>query len=444
LSNARTDGGGATGALKVPGLGSLSRRLLEEQGVRNMADLARTDPYDPRFRILGEPFSSWVLYARAVVADEIVTRVDVVPDAIRVACLKTYDKEASRNALMGRLGIYDVYVDVEVRERQDSYEVFFRLKPAQMKFGMAQWMEYRNNALQLRASLRAKAGNVLMEAPVPAAKWPLDSFEEELREKTKGLDGIALLSLLYLKVLTTDRFNALVLWDREAYNRSLTRSFLEGFTPVSAHVLCGGNTPEEIQERIVLNGNGGVVVVDDFEKATPEEKRILLDLMATRRTKITYDGKRTDVNVNARFVFDLWMPEKLDSPILDPDFMGLVDLAMRMPPAPDKKGLYEIVEAGMPSAQDVKGALQSAMGAEVAMGEPPEELIERLKEFKPPRFLSGYGSRLEDAVVQLATSCARQRRSQLVEPEDLGMGLELAELCGATLAVRQKKGQRSV
>jgi hypothetical protein len=441
---ARADGNGSSTALRVPGLGSLSKRLLEEQGVRTMADLARTDPYDPRFRILGEPFSAWVLYARAVVADEIVTSVDVTPGAIRVTCQKTYDRLASRNAVAGRLGIYDLYVDVEVRERQDAYEVLFRLKPEQMKFGMAQWMEYRNNALQLRSALKVKTATVLSEAPMTEARWPLDAFGEELEERTKSLDGLGLLSRIYLKMLSSGRLNMMVLWDKEAYNRSLTRSFLDEFTPVAAHVLCGGNTPGEMQEQIALNGNDGVVIVDDFEKATPEEKRILLDLLATRRTKITYDNKRAEVNVRARFIFNLWIPDKLDAPILDPDFMGLIDLAIRMPQATDKGALDEAVESGMPSAQEAKGALQATLGSEVMETELPDAMADQLKKFRAPKFLSGFGSRLGNAVEELALGTARQRRSSVVETADLEEGLELVSLANATLTFKQRRGPHTL
>jgi hypothetical protein len=444
LGNARADGSGSSTSLRVPGLGSLSRRMLEEQGVRTMADLARTDPYDPRFRILGEPFSAWVLYARAVVADEIVSSVDVTPGAIRVTCHKTYDRLASRNALAGRLGIYDLYVDVELRERPDAYEVLFRLKPEQMKFGMAQWMEYRNNALQLRNALKVKTATVLSEAPMVEARCPLDAFIEELEERTRQLDGLKLLSRLYLRTLSSDRLNLMVLWDREAYNRSLTRSFLDEFTPVSAHVLCGGNTPGEMQEQIALNGNDGVVIVDDFEKATPEEKRILLDLLATRKTKVTYDGKRTEVNVRARFVFNLWVPEKLDTPILDPDFMGLIDLAVRMPAAADRTALDKVVEDGIPSAQEAKGALQATLRSEVREEELPDAVTERLRKFKAPKFVSGYGSRLGNAVAGLALGVARQRRSVVVEAADIEEGFELVTSANSTLTFRQRRGQHTL
>jgi hypothetical protein len=444
MSNARADGSGSLASLKVPGLGSLSRTLLEEQGVRTMADLARTDPYDPRFRILGEPFSSWVLYARAVVADEIVSAVDVTPSAIRVTCHKTYDRLASRNALAGRLGIYDLYVNVELRELEGLYEVIFRLKPEQMKFGMAPWMEYRNNALQLKNALRIKAASALSEAPMAAALWPLDEFQAELEERVRGLDGLALLSKVHLRVLSSDRFNVIVLWDSDAFNRSLTRCFLDEFTPVSAHVLCGGNSPSEMQEQIALNGNDGIVVVDDFEKATPEEKRILLDLLATRRTRITYDGKRTEVNVKARFMFNLWAPNELDTPMLDPDFMGLIDLALRMPPAVDRKAFDEAVERGLPSAQEAKGALQAAMGSELMEMKPPAEMTEKLSKFKAPRFLAGYGSRVGNALEQLALGTARERRSSIVEEEDYEEAFELVRQANASLTFRQRRGQHSV
>ena len=441
---ARADGNGTSTSLRVPGLGSFSRRLLEERGVRTMADLARTDPYDPRFRILGEPFSAWVLYARAVVADEVVISVDVTPGAIRVTCRKTYDKLASGNALAGRLGIYDLYVDVELWERPDAYEVLFRLKPEQMKFGMAQWMEYRNNALELRSALKVKTATLLSEAPMSEARWPLEAFEAELEERTKPLDGLRLLSRLYLRLLSSDRLNMMVLWDKEAYNRSLVRSFLDEFTPVSAHVLCGGNTSGEMQEQIALNGNDGVVIVDDFEKATPEEKRILLDLLATRKTKITYDSKRTEVNVRARFIFNLWVPDRLDSPILDPDFMGLVDLAVRMPPAPDRSVLDGTVESGIPSAQEAKGALQSTLRSEVRETDLPDDMAERLKKFKAPKFLSGFGSRLGNAAEELALGKARQRRSLAVETADLEEGLELVGLANATLTFRQRRAPHTL
>ena len=444
MSNPRPDATGSSGSLKVPGLGTLSKQLLAEQGVRTMADLARTDPYDPRFRMLGEPFSSWVLYARAVIADEIITGAEVTPSAILVSCMKTYDKTVAKNSLMGRLGIYDVYVNVELREKPEAYEVLFRLKPEQMKFGMAQWMEYRNNAIQLKAAIRMKTGIVLSEAPIVAPRWPLDSFEEELRERTKEMEGLALLTRIYFRLISADRLNVIVLWDREAFNRSLARSFLEEFTPASAHVLCGGNTPEEVQEQIVLNGNEGVVIVDDFERVTPEEKRILLDLLATRRTKITYDGKRTEVNVKAKFVFNLWMPDRTDSPILDPDFMGLVDLAVRMTPAANKEALDEALESALPEVQEAKSALQSTTASEVLETDSPSEMKARLRKFKPPRYLLGYGARLDNSLRELSLGRARQRRSTLVEMEDFEEALELIELSNGTLSVRQRKAQHSV
>jgi hypothetical protein len=439
MSNARSDGIGAGSGFTVPGLGSLSKRMLEERGVRSLVDLARTDPYDPRFRILGEPFSAWVLYARAVIADEIVTAVDVTPSAIRVTCQKAHDRQASKNSVMGRLGIYDLYVDVELRERPESYEVVFSLKPEQMKFGMAQWMEYRNNALQLRNALRMKVAAAMSEAPIAVAKWPLEAFEKELEDAVREVDELRLLTKLYYRILSSDRLNAVVLWDRAAINRSLARNFLDEFTPKSAHIICGGNSSSDLQEQIALEGNDGVVLLDDFEKAVPEERRVLLDLMATRRTRVTFDGKRTEVTVKARFIFNLWQPERLDSPLLDPDFLGLVDIAMRMPRATERSAFDQSVGRGLPSAQEAKSAIQSTLAAEVIETGAPDDIRPRLAKYRAPRFMAGYGTRLETALTQLALAAARQRRSPIVERADYDDAFELVTSANTSLVFRQRK-----
>lgn len=442
MTEAHSERYNGTSPLRVPGLGTIARQLLEEHGVRTLGDLARTDPYDTRFRILGEPFPSWVMYARAMVAEEIIVHIEVSPRAIRVVCRKAYDRQASRNAVLGRMGVYDIYVNVGTAERPDSYEFLITLKPEQVKFGMAQWMEYRNNAVQLQRELEMKMASLQREAPLQEARWPLDSFVADLRERARGVQELEQLMELCYRICSTDSFNLLVIWDRDSMNRSLVRGLLAEFVPKCVHVICGGNSPVEMQEQIALEGDGGVVIFDDPDRGTPEEKKIILDLMATRGTKISYGGKRTEVSVRAKFILNVWQPERGDETILDPDALGLVHLALKLPPNTDRQAFKAALDKKPPVGQDVRDALAETLSAEVGLVEAPQNMLEELNGYRPPRHLEGYGERLDEALRQLAVALARQRRSPIVEPQDYDDSMDLIRAANSTLVHRSRRGNR--
>jgi hypothetical protein len=71
-------------------------------------------------------------------------------------------------------------------------------------------------------------------------------------------------------------------------------------------------------------------------------------------------------------------------------------------------------------------------------------MAEQLKKFKAPKFLSGFGSRLGNAVGELALGTARQRRSIAVEGADLEEALELVIRANATLTFKQRRGAHTL
>src|SRR5579875_1062131 len=172
----------------VPGLGSIASRILSDHHVRNLSDLARLDPYDERFTKLGEDFPRWVLHARNIIADEIIKNVEVRSDVIILCTSKIYDKEATLKSVLGRLGVYYIYVDSEAIEKGDEYEISIRLKPEQYAFAQAQWNEYKANASLLQELKRQK---------VISSRWKtLKDIDNELAKGLAELKDMLLFSRL--------------------------------------------------------------------------------------------------------------------------------------------------------------------------------------------------------------------------------------------------------
>lgn len=81
---------------EIPGIGPLTIRILTERGVQTVGELAKIDPYDEKFRVLGENLLSYVYYAMKAIADQVIKEVTVTPFHIKVVCSKDFDAEATR------------------------------------------------------------------------------------------------------------------------------------------------------------------------------------------------------------------------------------------------------------------------------------------------------------------------------------------------------------
>lgn len=394
----------------VPGLGSIAARFLIENQITNLADLARLDPYDERFTKLGEDFPRWVFHARSVVADEVIRSIEVRGEAIVIFTFRQYDKQATLKSVLGRLGVYYIYVDADVKDRADAYEITLRLKPEQFSFAQAQWAEYKANAVQLQQSILGR-GRKEQVAKESRGKWrSLLDLDYELAKSFR--EEVSLLFRLYLRLQVAPNMNMLVLWNDKAINRTLFRLAIENIAPRILHFVMGGCNLADVGVKVTTLKAGSIVIIDDVEKYTPEEKKFLLDLLAARRVQ---DGERR-IDAKCNIVMNVWLD---DAERLDPDLLGLVDLAVVMPET--KYNELEVPETIRADDEDIAAIdeLVTMSLGKSTQARIDEAFISAFRPYKIPPYLGGYGSRLYNSLQKLAIANARIGYKDEVEESDI-------------------------
>ncbi|MEM0118417.1 MAG: hypothetical protein QXV32_08205 [Conexivisphaerales archaeon] len=417
----------------VPGLGSIASRTLLDHNVRNLADLARLDPYDERFTKLGEDFPRWVLHARTVVADEVIRGIEVRNDAIFVSAAKNYDREATLKSVLGRLGVYYIYVDTDVRERGDEYEITIRLKPEQYPFAQAQWNEYKANASLLQE---------LRKQRVVVSKWrSLKELDDLLTKAFSSSKDILLLSKLCLRLHLARALNLMVIWKAGSANKTSTQLLIRNLFPRVKHLTLGNSSQEKLAEAASLCREGWMIMVDDWARAEGEERGQLLEAMAYPKLMPDDDAwsKRGAIILNC------WAAE-LEK--LEPDLLGLFDIAMVMPDREGKDRLVQMPEQLRNSEADlseIDKLLARTMERELRITAAPQNL--EMKNVKHEG-LTGFSPDMNYVASRLAMAEAKLNLRERVEDLDYKEAYQLLNMAISSLELLstgkgKKKSQRS-
>jgi len=409
----------------VPGLGSIASRILSDHHVRNLADLARLDPYDERFTKLGEDFPRWVLHARNIIAEEVIRSVEVRSDVIIVSALKAYDKEATLKSVLGRLGVYYIYVDSDVRERGEEYEISIRLKPEQYASAQAQWSEYKANASLLQELRKQKV----------SSKWKkLKDIDDELTKGLADSNDMLLFSRLCLRVQLVKGINILALWEANSINRTYARLYVQNFAPRARGILLGDEDNSRLTEVIMSCKEGSLLFIDDWERAKSEEKRRLLEAMA-------YPFLQNDEQWSRRgaFIINIWSDF---APNLNYDILGLIDLAFLMPDRDEKSRLPELPESLKTRDEDLEKLVVSTVEREIKDEGSLQYNLPRNRNYP---MLKGFSPDLKRTVHMLALAEAKINAHDRLEESDvkqasLLMGDALASL--SQLKIKGKKGRQ--
>lgn len=415
----------------VPGLGSIAVRTFADYGVRNLLDLARLDPYDERFTKLGEGFPRWVLYARTALADEIIKGIDVNLAEIRVSVLRIYDPDVSVKAVMGRLGVYYVYVDVSAVEAPSGYAI--SISPKSEFVGSAQWNEYRTNASVLASKSQSKEQSRPQVVDLRRARWRnFRDFESELFDAIKERKDVQLLFRVFVKSLLCDRLNTLVIWGEDSANRTTVRHMLSKLSPHLVHITMGGNRPEKWVEAAKHLKRGGVLFLDDVERADPFERQAMLDILVAR--KFFPAPGESAVEVVSNVMINAW--HRREAEILDPDVLGLINVPVKMPKSSSAATWVGFVEKI--SESDSDGLFRLTLDI---LNRPVPSMDRSVKRpvapvFRTPEYLPGLGASLPAGLERLAEGIAKSKYKEKIEPEDLKEANSLMQECLRSVASR--------
>jgi hypothetical protein len=415
----------------VPGLGSIAARTFADYGVKNLLDLARLDPYDERFTKLGEGFPRWVLYARSALADEIIKGIDVNSAEIRVGVLRNYDQDVSVKAVMGRLGVYYIYVDVSVVEGPSGYTI--SISPKSEFVGSAQWNEYRANASLFASRSQSKEQGRPQVADLRRAKWRnFRDFESELLDALKERKDVQLLFRVFVKSLLCERLNTLVIWGEDSANRTTVRHMLSKLSPHLVHITMGGNRPEKWVEAAKHLKRGSILFLDEVERADPFERQAMLDILAAR--KFYPAPGESAVEIESNVMINVWYRKEAE--ILDPDVLGLINVPIKMPKSGSGASWVGFVEKV--SESDSDGLFRLTVDILNRPLPAPDQSIKRpvAPIFKASEFLPGLGASLPAGLERLAEGIARSKYKEKIEPEDFKEANSLMQECLRSVASR--------
>ena len=408
----------------VPGMGSIASRILSDHHVRNLSDLARLDPYDDRFTKLGEDFPRWVLHARNIIADEIIKNVEVRNDVIIVSTYKVYDREATLKSVLGRLGVYYIYVDSEAIEKGDEYEISIRLKPEQYAFAQAQWNEYKANASLLQELKKQK---------LLSSRWKtLKDIDNELGKELAGMKDLLLYSKLCFRAQLVKGMNILAIWKANSINRTYARLFVQNFIPRARVILLGDDENSRLGEVMLSCKEGSLLFVDDWEKAKSEERRILMEAMA-------YPKMQNEEQWSKRgsIVFNVWSGSELK---LNYDMLGLLDIAFVMPDRDQQSRLPKLPESLKINSTELERLVNSSAEREIKdavsfqYSAPKNRIHSSMKGFSPD---------FKNTIHMFAMAEAKVNGHVKVEESDIKEASFLVEEALDSLSYLEVKGKKS-
>jgi hypothetical protein len=420
----------------VPGIGTIAFRTLTDYGIRNLLELARLDPYDERFTKLGEGFPRWVLYARNTLADEIIGDVEVTQSEIRVTVQKLYDPDVTLKSIMGRLGVYYIYVEASLYDSQSGYTISITPKP---EYAVSvQWNEYRFNASQfVKKGTPKETGRAQVTVQYKLRWRNFKDFEQELFDSLKERKDLRILFNLFFKGMLSPRLNILFVWGESSANRTVVRHMMSKINPYLVHVTMGGNSSERLESSFKKCVSGGVLFIDELEKSEPQERQAILDILSVRRYR-TDVGKQT-LEIPSGVIINGWA--RKGARFLDPEILGLVDVPFRVPrshaPVSWVKFIEQLTEDdGIGLYRLVAELLERKP---VLAYRPSESQIS----FRIPADYSGLGASFLQGVEKLALGISRSKYKDKVEEEDYREAVALMRECVKSLSVKGAEGDPS-
>ena len=412
---------------EIPGIGPLTIRILTERGVQTVDELAKIDPYDERFRVLGENLLSYVYYARKAIADQVIKEVTVTPSYIKVVCSKDFDAEATRKAVMGRLEIYDLYVDWKVKEGKDRWEFTFTLKPEFARYALADWQQYMFLAGELRRQLqlRERKGG----KGQPGRQFRMAKVLEPLPPPFRDLLEI------FCHMQLISNFNLLVILDKDCVNRSILRNFLKAYTLKPVHWICGSEDMEGLTMTMV-SSNGGTMFLEGVHNARPNEKVMLLSLLSSGAVVKESSGEVVEIPVRSNVVTMIQLGEE---PLPDREMLGLYHLAIRLPPLKRGTQLRQVEMLKPRLDEEFREFVRERMELSPGYMPMPEGIRVSVKQYNPPRDLAGFSVRLQEAVELLARASAKFNASPSITVQDYKKAWKMVASALQTLSGKRKR-----
>lgn len=413
---------------ELPGIGPLTVRVLLENSVHTIEDLAKVDPYDERFKVLGENLLTYVYYARKAIADQTIKEVTVTPSYIKVVCGKEFDEESTRKAVMGRLEIYDLYVDCKVKEYHNRREFIFTLKPELARYALADWNQYRFLASELQRQIQVREMRVKKQTK-PAKPVSIGGIVEGLPSPLREL----LESFLLIQF--SSNFNLLILLDKDSFNRSLLRNFLKAYALKHVHWICGNREAEDLGMAL-LSATNGTIFIDDPHKATPPERALILSLLSSGKVVKEVSEDLMEIPVNANLVC---MVQLEGRKMPDREMLELFHLIIRIPPL--SKGLQlQQVELLKPKEDErFREEVRTKLNFKPAYMAVPESVLSNVKRYNPPKELAGFSVRLKEAIELLALGNAKLAGSPNITLSDYKKAWRLVQTSLQTLSSKRKR-----
>ncbi len=412
---------------ELPGIGPLTVKMLMDNGIYTLEELAKVEPYDERFRILGENLLTYVYYARKWIAEQTVKEVVVTPSYIKVICSKDYDEEATKKAVMGKLEIYDLYVQCQVKEYKDRREFLFTLKPEMAKYALADWEQYRFLAKELQRQLKLKGKKVhLKQSHKPFS----------LEKALKGLPfPLKELTEVFMLAQFVPNFNLLVILDKDSLNRSLLRNFLKAYTIKPVHWICGNNDPSDLSMAL-MSACGGTIFIDDPQLSSSVERTVLLSLLSSGKILRDTSGDVVEIPVDAKVVA---MIQLGNNGFLDREMLGLFHLAIKIPPLSKSTQISQVDILKPKESESFLEIVKERCNMKPSYMAIPEGIITSIKQYNPPKDMTGFAVRLKESVELLAEGSAKLSGNQAITVQDYNRAWRLITLALQSLSKKRKR-----
>jgi hypothetical protein len=409
-----------TDPLSIPGVSQAQLMALRSQGIETYLDLARVNPYDPKFKAYGEEFPRWVNSARALIADTVVRRVEV-GEFIVVEAQRLYDRDLTLKAVASRLGVFPQYVEEDVKVSDDLYQITYRRRLDE-PLSLGPWLEYKMNARLYGAYLRSSRS----ASPRPLEKPA--SLEEVLSWFIPGEVGgdAALAAELTLVTLLSDELH-LALIERGFVVSSFLLRALERAVPY-LHLHCGGHM--RAGELAEVFSSGGVVFVEGLEHCTGEEALVIGEAVRRGRVTLPVKGQSVEYVLPARVIAvagaDAYIPE---APSRVGRLLSKFPLRLHVR-EPSGEEAYEMLKASRALAGDERlpRYLSAARLVKVRVMPPPPAVEEAarglLSQAAATAALHPYPVNI---VLEAAKARCRARLSDTPTYEDYEYGLKLLQ-----------------
>ncbi len=440
----------------LPDIGPLILNYLSKEEIHNYEDLARVNPYDSKLRFLGEKLVAWVNQARNILAEEAIRNVEV-NDQISVTSSKTYDEKLTQKCILARLGMYELYLRMQRRDLPDAYEFVFSINPEHERYALGPWLEYKQNARTYRYIL-ARAEEAPVARPVRQLEYGelLSIFGRVLLD----VGQVRLAKELLLHLLFADKLHCLIIGEPSSPAKSSLASLLVKFAVRPLRHVCGdANGGEMLSEKAVVV-NPDVIVIENLRSATPDERRVLQEIMVDQGITPN-SGESAEAHPIKANIYAYGYPEGEEWRNLSKASTTRLQIAVPTEMLKNfhcvvlaeeynanemekiARSLHSLTAPSQDEVNSVRRSLEAARSLSPDSGTLPESIIQLLTSLNKQRrrLVIPVTFQIERAIIELAKAKARMRMSQKLAPADFDSAIQLMKTslitCGYLEKVRR-------